>query len=92
MPKELLISGGCGCSERGRGIREHHTPRLALAASASEINAKVTNALVKLYKTEPGSKALVDKPRGGLLFPDIVEGGFIVAGQYGDDAPRKGER
>ena len=65
-------------------------PRLALAASASEINAKVNTALAKLYKTEPGSKTLADKAKGVLVFPDIVKGGFIVAGQYGDGALRKG--
>jgi lipid-binding SYLF domain-containing protein len=62
---------------------------LALAATASEINAKVNNALTTLYKAEPGSKALADKARGVLVFPDIVKGGFIVAGQYGDGALRK---
>ncbi len=67
-------------------------PGSALAASASEINAKVNNALAKLYKTEPGSKTLADKARGVLVFPDIVKGGFIVAGQYGDGALRKGGR
>jgi lipid-binding SYLF domain-containing protein len=65
-------------------------PRLALAASASEINAKVNTALARLYKTEPGSKSLADKAKGVLVFPDIVKGGFIVAGQYGDGALRKG--
>ncbi|MGE5302252.1 MAG: twin-arginine translocation pathway signal protein [Alphaproteobacteria bacterium] len=61
----------------------------ALAASASEINAKVNTALARLYKTEPGSKVLADKAKGVLVFPDIVKGGFIVAGQFGDGALRK---
>lgn len=65
-------------------------PRLALAVSASEINAKVNTALAKLYKTEPGSKTLADKAKAVLVFPDLVKGGFIVAGQYGDGALRKG--
>jgi len=64
-------------------------PASLLAASASEINAKVNNALAKLYQTEPGSKTLADKAVGVLVFPDIVKGGFIVAGQYGDGALRK---
>ena len=62
----------------------------ALGASASEINRKVNEALTKLYQTEPGAKTLADKARGVLVFPDIVKGGFIVAGQYGDGALRKG--
>lgn len=62
----------------------------ALAASAAEIDRKVSSALTKLYQTEPGAKALGDKARGVLVFPDIVKGGFVVAGQYGDGSLRKG--
>jgi lipid-binding SYLF domain-containing protein len=62
---------------------------LAQAASASEINSKVNTTLTKLYKTQPGAKALADKAKGVLVFPDIVKGGFVVAGQFGDGALRK---
>jgi lipid-binding SYLF domain-containing protein len=64
-------------------------PASALAASAAEINSKSSIALKKLYDTEPGAKALGDKAKGILIFPEIVKGGFIVAGQYGDGALRK---
>jgi|SRR5262245_940400 len=64
----------------------------AHAASASEINSKVNTALKRLYSTQPGAKALADKSRGVLVFPDIVKGGFIVAGQFGDGALRKAGR
>src|SRR5262245_21292876 len=63
---------------------------MANAASASEINSKVNNALRTLYNKQPGAKALADKARGVLVFPDIVKGGVIVAGQFGDGALRKG--
>ena len=62
----------------------------AQAASRSEIDAKVNTALSTLYKREPGAKDLANKARGVLVFPDIVKGGFIVAGQYGDGSLRKG--
>ena len=61
----------------------------ALAASASEINSKVTVALQTLYKTTPGTKELASNAKGILVFPDIVKAGFIVGGQYGDGALRK---
>jgi len=32
---------------------------------------------------------LGDNPKGLLVFPDILKGGFVVAGQYGDGAARK---
>jgi lipid-binding SYLF domain-containing protein len=62
---------------------------LALAASASEIDRNATQALSLLYKTTPGAKALADKSKAILIFPSIVKGGFIVAGQFGDGALRK---
>ena len=64
-------------------------PSLAQAASASEINRNATQALITLYKNTPGAKALADKSKAILVFPSIVKGGFIVAGQYGDGALRK---
>jgi len=66
------------------------TSEVAQAASASEINRNATQALTTLYRTEPGTKALADKAKAILVFPNIVKGGFVVAGQYGDGALRKG--
>ena len=62
----------------------------ALAASASEIDRSATQSLTTLYKNNPGAKALADKAKGVLIFPKIVKGGFIIAGQFGDGALRKG--
>ena len=64
-------------------------PAFAQAASASEIDRNSTQALITLYKNTPGAKALADKSKAILVFPSIVKGGFIVAGQYGDGALRK---
>jgi lipid-binding SYLF domain-containing protein len=65
------------------------SPAAALAASASAIDRDARSALDKLYKNTPGSKALADKAVGVLVFPSIVKGGFIIAGQFGDGALRK---
>ncbi len=62
----------------------------AFAASASEIDRSATQSLTTLYKNNPGAKALADKAKGVLIFPRIVKGGFIIAGQFGDGALRKG--
>jgi lipid-binding SYLF domain-containing protein len=62
---------------------------MALAASAAAIDRDSTAALNKLYKHTPGAKALADKAVAVLVFPSIVKGGFIIAGQYGDGALRK---
>ncbi len=62
----------------------------ALAASAAEIDRNVTAALKKLYASAPAAKAIAGKAKGILVFPAIVKGGFLVAGQYGEGALRKG--
>jgi len=66
------------------------SPGSALAATAKEIDTKATQALTKLYKTTPDAKALAAKAKAVLIFPDIVKAGFMVAGQFGDGALRKG--
>lgn len=64
----------------------------SLAASASEIDREARATLTKLYNNNPGAKALGDKSVGVLVFPSIVKGGFIIAGQFGDGALRRGSK
>jgi lipid-binding SYLF domain-containing protein len=61
----------------------------ALGASASAIDRDAKASLADLYKHTPGTKALADKAVAVLVFPSIVKGGFIIAGQFGDGALRK---
>jgi lipid-binding SYLF domain-containing protein len=65
-------------------------PGSALAASAKEIDSKATQALSTLYRTTPDAKALAAKAKGVLIFPSMMKGGFLIAGQFGDGALRKG--
>jgi len=67
-------------------------PAAALAASASAIDRDARASLADLYKHTPGAKALSDKAVAVLVFPTIVKGGFIIAGQFGDGALRKGDK
>ena len=67
-------------------------PAVGLAASASAIDRDAKAALAKLYKNTPEAKTLAGKAVAVLVFPSIVKGGFIIAGQYGDGAlQRKGK-
>ena len=68
------------------------SPNMVAAASQSDITRNATQALTTLYQSTPGSKVLADKAKGVLIFPSIIKGGFIVAGQYGDGALRKKNR
>jgi len=69
-------AGGSSCSRRPGGK--------AAAATKSEIDRESWQALTTLYQTTPGAKAQANRSKGVLIFPSIVKGGFIVAGQYGD--------
>lgn len=61
----------------------------SLAASAGQIDRESSQTLNTLYKNTPGAQALGDKAVAVLVFPSIVKGGFIIAGQFGDGALRK---
>lgn len=65
------------------------TSSVSLAASKATIDRDAKATLDKLYKNNPGAKALGDKSVGILVFPSIVKGGFIIAGQFGDGALRR---
>ena len=65
------------------------SPTAALAQSASAIDRNAQAALARLYQNTPGAKALADKAVAVLIFPTIVKGGFIFAGQFGDGALRR---
>jgi len=67
-------------------------PHSARAATAAEIDRKVTAALNALYAKNPAAKLLGKEAKGILVFPEIVKGAFVVGGQYGQGALRKGRR
>lgn len=64
-------------------------PVLSMAESAAEIDQEVDIALEKLYQTTPAAKKIASQAVGILVFPDIIKGGFIIGGQYGDGALRE---
>ena len=65
-------------------------PHLVMAASAAELNRDAAAALQALYEGTPAAKELGAKAKGILVFPSILKAGFIVGGQYGEGALRKG--
>lgn len=62
----------------------------AEAASAKEIEAGVNAALKTLYAAEPEARKLASKSIAILVFPEIIKGGLIVGGEYGEGALRVG--
>ncbi|WP_063534189.1 YSC84-related protein [Burkholderia sp. MSMB1589WGS] len=60
------------------------------ASTREAIDARVNATLSRLYSTVPGSRELVSKSRGALVFPNVLQAGFIVGGQSGNGALRVG--
>ena len=62
----------------------------AHAASAAKINRAVDASLKKLYAANPTAKLIGENAKAVLVFPSIWKAGFIVGGQGGNGALRKG--
>jgi lipid-binding SYLF domain-containing protein len=54
-----------------------------------EIDARVDATLPRLYSTVRGSKELVAKAQGVLVFPSVIAAGLGIGGQYGEGALRE---
>ncbi|KAB0632474.1 BPSL1445 family SYLF domain-containing lipoprotein [Burkholderia latens] len=60
------------------------------ASKRQAIDASVDATLSRMYSTVKGSRELVAKSRGVLVFPEVLQAGFIVGGQTGNGALRVG--
>ena len=82
-----LAVGGCTVTS-GAGTS---TPS-SNADKRETINAAVDSTLARLYANANGSRELVSKARGVLVFPSVIAAGFWIGGQYGEGALRVGGR
>ncbi|PXW22982.1 BPSL1445 family SYLF domain-containing lipoprotein [Paraburkholderia caballeronis] len=83
-----LATGGLaltGCTTTSFGSRDTAAQN---AAKRSTIDAGVDETLAKLYNTVDGSRELLSKARGVLVFPSVLAAGFWIGGQYGNGALR----
>lgn len=84
-----LVSGAlslAGCTTSS-GSRD--TPATDMSKRQS-IDASVDGTMSKLFSSVKGSRELVAKAQGVLVFPSVLQVGFIVGGQYGEGALRIG--
>lgn len=70
------------------GCSAHSNP----SVSRAKLDSSAQAALERLYRTNPGAAALGQRAVGVLVFPSILEGGFVVAGAYGDGVLYEGRR
>ncbi|MDQ7977188.1 YSC84-related protein [Paraburkholderia sp. SARCC-3016] len=75
-----------GCTTTGKSGESAATDM----SKRQSIDASVDGTMSRLYSTVTGSRELVAKSRGVLVFPSVLQVGFIVGGQYGEGALRVG--
>ena len=84
----LVVLAGC-TRTTNQGSPTAESPG-SNASKRQEINAGVDATLSRMYAQVPGSRELVSRARGILVFPKILQAGFFVGGQYGEGALRAG--
>lgn len=78
-----LLAFASGCTTTGTGTGDP-------AARRQAIDAAVDSSLSTLYQQVPGSRELVGRAAGVLVFPNVMEAGFIVGASRGSGALRVG--
>jgi lipid-binding SYLF domain-containing protein len=95
--RQFILTTGAALAVGGIGLAGCTTTPPKSASGSSEntdkrrtINAGVDTTLARLYSSADGSRELVAKARGVLVFPSVIQAGFWVGGQYGEGALRVG--
>lgn len=79
-----LAASACTTTRSTAGVSD--------ASKRTTIDSQSEGALSKLYVQVPGSRELVAKARGVLIFPAIISAGFVIGGSYGQGVLREGSR
>ena len=59
-------------------------------ADSTTVNARANAALERLYQTAPGSKEMVARSKGVLIFPSVIGGSFVIGVEHGRGVLRVG--
>jgi lipid-binding SYLF domain-containing protein len=84
-----LAFGGLTLAGCTTNSGSHDTPATD-ASKRQSIDASVDGTMSRLFTTVKGSRELVSKARGVLVFPSVLQVGFVVGGQYGEGSLRVG--
>lgn len=74
--------GGCSMTKDTSGATGT-SARAENSAARTEITAGTDSTLTRLYTQVSGSRELVAKASGVLVFPRVLAAGFVVGGEYG---------
>ena len=88
-----VVAGGvalAGCTmTTNKGSPTAQSPG-STTTKRQEINSGVDAAMSRMYAQVPGSRDLVSRARGVLVFPKVLQAGFVVGGEFGEGALRTG--
>jgi lipid-binding SYLF domain-containing protein len=87
----LLGTAGCGTTSTAMATKDSPSPASSgPSARRSRIATEAEATLSRLYAMTPGSRELVAKARGVLVFPSVIAAGLGIGGEYGDGVLRTG--
>ena len=78
-----------GCSSTASVTKPSDGDRPSTAESRHAVEASYQETLDRLYASTPGSRELVGKARGVLVFPRVISAGLVVGGAYGEGQLRE---
>ena len=84
--RNFLATVGMAVALAACSTTNPNTPTNDAMSKRTSIDANVSGALTKLYAQDAGSRELVRKARGVLVFPSVLSAGFVVGGSYGQGA------
>lgn len=64
--------------------------RAAAAATAAELQTKSAAALATLRRVRSDAVPVLDKAVATLVFPEVMKGGLLIGGEYGEGVLRAG--
>ena len=78
-----------GCSTTASVTTPSEGGHASTAESRHAVDASYQETLDRLYASTPGSRELVAKARGVLVFPRVLSAGLVVGGAYGEGELRE---
>ena len=88
--RTMMLVAGAAAAMTLAGCSTNMGATTTPAQRQATINQGVDTTLATLYSSVPGSKELVAKARGVLVFPRVLEGAFGIGASGGDGALRIG--
>ena len=62
----------------------HESAQSSPRSDRASLDAQVNATLSRLYETAPGSRELVARAKGVLVFPAVIGGSFVIGVEHGE--------